>query len=266
MGSHSRLSLSPFLALQASPHTIAAVVVADDEYTPASDTLAQALAVVDSQRNDTIFTRACDAGIPILGFGATLPPTDLIVVSCFGRRLPAHLLAHPRVAALNLHPSHLPAFRGPAPVFWQRRAGLRTLGVTLHHMDATFDTGDIVSQVDVPLPDGSTGLDVNELLAAAGTHLLIDALDRGEFPRRPQTGVASYQGWPTRHDWHIPASWPALHAFNFMRTTESWGRLFVMPDNQFARTAIAWGSHPPAPPPGSMARVVSFGEGWVQVR
>jgi methionyl-tRNA formyltransferase len=43
---------------------------------------------------------------------------------------------------LNLHPSLLPAYRGPAPLFWMARQGETQAGVTLHFLDEGLDTGD----------------------------------------------------------------------------------------------------------------------------
>src|SRR4051794_39145094 len=48
---------------------------------------------------------------------------DLIVVYAFPMRLPNRLLRMPRLAAVNLHSSLLPAYRGPAPEFWVIRNG-----------------------------------------------------------------------------------------------------------------------------------------------
>ena len=50
------------------------------------------------------------------------------------------------VAALNLHGSMLPRYRGRAPVNWVLLHGEEQTGVTLHHMDAKPDHGDIVAQ------------------------------------------------------------------------------------------------------------------------
>ena len=71
---------------------------------------------------------------------------DVICVACFPRLLPVSILALPRLGALNLHPSLLPSYRGPAPLFWVFHDGLERAGVTLHVMDAGADTGPIVAQ------------------------------------------------------------------------------------------------------------------------
>jgi hypothetical protein len=44
---------------------------------------------------------------------------DVACVACFTRRIPPAVLNRPRLGFLNIHPSLLPAYRGPEPVFWQ---------------------------------------------------------------------------------------------------------------------------------------------------
>jgi methionyl-tRNA formyltransferase len=161
---------------------------------------------------------------------AALRP-DVALVACFSRRIPAVWLALPSHGFLNLHPSLLPAFRGPAPLFWTFRAGQNETGVTLHWMDDGLDTGDIALQAPVTLPDGISGAEADRLCAAVGAELMVEALAQlaaGSLPRRPQPPGGSYQGWPQAADFHIPATWPAQRAFNFMRGTAGWGRPYTI--------------------------------------
>ncbi|MEZ4640893.1 MAG: formyltransferase family protein [Caldilineaceae bacterium] len=52
---------------------------------------------------------------------------DVACVACFNRIFPADLLTLPH-GFLNLHPSLLPHYRGPDPIFWQLRDGVQTDG------------------------------------------------------------------------------------------------------------------------------------------
>ncbi len=71
---------------------------------------------------------------------------DFILVACWPYLIGAALLGAARKAALNLHPSLLPAYRGADPLGAQLAAGDENFGVTLHLLDARFDHGDIVAQ------------------------------------------------------------------------------------------------------------------------
>jgi methionyl-tRNA formyltransferase len=119
-----------------------------------------------------------------------LDGVDFVVAACFPRLLPPDWLAAPRFGCLNLHPSLLPAYRGPFPVEDQLAAGETQSGVTLHRMDATPDTGDILLQEAFPVPAGSTADSLTRLAAARGADLLIRYLSAPEkYPGRPQSGL-----------------------------------------------------------------------------
>lgn len=145
---------------------------------------------------------------------------DLIVVTCFNRLLPQSLVTNCR--SLNIHPSLLPEYRGPAPLFWIFHDGLEHAGVTIHLMDENADTGDIVAQEHVRLPDGIGYRDAEIALSEHAARLLLQVLGsmangalahtqqpRSSAPRAPN---------PSAGDLVIaPAEWTARRAFNFIR-------------------------------------------------
>lgn len=167
---------------------------------------------------------------PTLATLAGLEP-DLICVSCFSQRFPMTLLELPRLGCLNLHPSLLPEFRGPAPLFWTFRKGKTNTGVTVHFMDEGLDTGDIALQASLALPDGISGVEAERLFAARGGELLVEAvrvLEQRQLPRRPQPPGGSTYPWPAAADFRLDIRWPARRAFNFMRGTAGWGQPYVV--------------------------------------
>lgn len=153
---------------------------------------------------------------------------DVILVACFPYILPRNLLELPRLGCFNLHPSLLPAYRGPAPLFWQLRCGEERTGVTLHRMTEQVDAGDIVAQAAVALPNGLTGPEADALLAGRGARLVLETLPRlaeGALRPRPQReDDSSYFPWPAAGDFQVSTGWPARRAFNFIRGTAEWGR------------------------------------------
>ncbi len=161
---------------------------------------------------------------------AALQP-DVICVSCFPHRLPPAILNLPRLGCLNVHPSLLPRFRGPAPLFWALRTGETQTGVTVHFMDAQFDTGDVALQRPFPLPDGAAHPDIEAGLAALGGELLVAALQKlavGSLPRQPQPPGFSSDPWPRDADFGLDTAWSARRAFNFMRGTGNWERPYFV--------------------------------------
>jgi methionyl-tRNA formyltransferase len=223
--------------------------------------------------NDTIIARARTHAIPVWT-PSNLPATlgfELLIVACFPQ-LPQSLLQRAAIAALNMHPSRLPAYRGPAPLFWQLRDGLREIGVTLHYMTSRIDAGDIVAQTGVALPTGISGSAADELLAGAGAEMLLTAIRSGDYSGRPQHGAESHQSWPHADDWSVPTSWPVLRAFNFMRGAAQWGqpfKLMASPEALSARTATDFthGASRPGAVRASAAggHEVGFADGWLQV-
>ncbi|MEW6303175.1 MAG: formyltransferase family protein [Verrucomicrobiota bacterium] len=71
---------------------------------------------------------------------------DFIVVCCFDRILTERALQSACHAAINLHPSVLPAYRGVKPLENAIVHGERCTGATLHVMTAGIDEGDILLQ------------------------------------------------------------------------------------------------------------------------
>jgi methionyl-tRNA formyltransferase len=192
------------------------------------------LSIAGTGQVDTLGV-AWAAGVPVLALGdfaalqtlAALSQlaADVAVVACFAQRLPAAVLAVPRYGFLNIHPSLLPDYRGPTPVFWQLRDGAPA-GVTVHYMDEGLDAGDIVAQASLSLPDGITEAQAERQLMLAGVDLLREVLvdlARGVINRRPQPEGGSYFGFPDDGDFELSVTWPARRAYNFMRGTAARG-------------------------------------------
>ncbi len=99
-----------------------------------------------------------------------------VILSVWYRRLlGSDLLALPRVAALNLHGSLLPAYRGRAPVNWVLVNGERRTGVTLHHMACEADAGDIIAQQAIDIEPDDTAFTLYKRMVKIGVALLLDA-------------------------------------------------------------------------------------------
>lgn len=81
---------------------------------------------------------------------------DLVISIAFPRLIPAEILTIPKYGAYNMHPSPLPAGRGPNPIRLVYE-GAETIGATLHRTEAGFDTGAIMAQRERPLPEDLSG-------------------------------------------------------------------------------------------------------------
>jgi methionyl-tRNA formyltransferase len=139
---------------------------------------------------------------------------DFIFSFYYRNLIPTEVLRLARRAALNMHGSLLPRFRGRAPVNWAILKGMRETGVTLHHMVARADAGDIVDQQAVPiLGDDDARMVMTKITIAAEIVLVrnLAALAAGTAPRHPQNlSEGEYCGRRApedgRIDWRQPAS------------------------------------------------------------
>jgi UDP-hydrolysing UDP-N-acetyl-D-glucosamine 2-epimerase len=66
-----------------------------------------------------------------------------------------------KLSILNVHPSKLPAFRGPSPIQWQIKAGQNKIGATIHFVNEQIDEGKILAQEDFEIKDS---VSYNELI------------------------------------------------------------------------------------------------------
>ena len=76
---------------------------------------------------------------------------DVIVTAAYGLLLPANILTLPRLAAVNLHASLLPRWRGASPIEHALIHDDATTGVTLMAMTKQLDQGDILMQKELPI-------------------------------------------------------------------------------------------------------------------
>lgn len=114
---------------------------------------------------------------------------ELIVVAAYGRILPQDILDCPPLGCINVHSSLLPKYRGAAPINWAILNGDKETGVTIMHMAAALDAGDIISQVSTPIGPDETAPELTARLAVLGGELLVEtveALRNGTASRTPQ--------------------------------------------------------------------------------
>lgn len=138
---------------------------------------------------------------------------DVIVTAAWAGLLTRRSLAAARIAALNVHPSMLPRYRGAAPIERAMMAGEKSFGVTVMHLSRELDAGDIVLQEPVSVAPDLDGGQVSDLHARAGGGLLVRALDllaAGTAPRVPQdarnaTWAPKLTPEDERITWEMPA-------------------------------------------------------------
>jgi len=124
--------------------------------------------------------------------------------------------------ALNFHPSLLPRHRGNAPLIWAIVEGDRMTGLSVHHIDAGIDTGNVVVQRPLPLHENDTGYVLHpkmaKLVRATAGEIIRDLLAGKPIPPGlEQSGPASYHSARDPRVNHIEWSDPRERIRNIVR-------------------------------------------------
>jgi len=156
---------------------------------------------------------------------AALSP-DLLLVAAYGLILPQSVLDIPSLGAINVHASLLPEYRGAAPIQRAIMDGRPVTGITIMHMAAGLDTGDILLQRSRAIGIFDTAQTLHDELAEMGGKLLVDALakmDQGRLVRIPQDNAkATYAAKLSKEEGRIDWNQPVLSVHNRIRGLFPW--------------------------------------------
>ena len=103
---------------------------------------------------------------------------DLIITAAFGQFLPDKLLQAAKVAAVNVHGSLLPKYRGGAPVQYSVINGDAKTGISIIYMVKKMDAGDILAQKAIPITKDDDAGTMFDKLSLLGRDLLLETLPK----------------------------------------------------------------------------------------
>ncbi len=138
---------------------------------------------------------------------------DLMITAAYGQFLPTKLLNAARVAAINVHGSLLPKYRGGAPIQYAVMNGDAETGVSIMYMVKQMDAGDVLAQRRVPITAEDDAGTMFAKLSLIGRDLLMATLPKllaGEIEATPQDeskvvfspNISTAQEWI---DYRLPA-------------------------------------------------------------
>jgi phosphoribosylglycinamide formyltransferase-1 len=114
---------------------------------------------LEPEREEQLVTLLREAGV------------ELVVLAGFMRVLKKPMLeAFPR-RIINLHPSLLPKFAGREAWTQALAAGEKVTGCTVHYVDAGIDSGEIISQREVPILPNDTPATLHQRIQMAEREL-----------------------------------------------------------------------------------------------
>ena len=101
---------------------------------------------------------------------------DYLVVVAYGLILRQEVLDIPTIAAVNLHASLLPSFRGSSPMQYALMNGLKETGNTVMLMSKGMDEGDMLATNSIKIEDEDDLEAVHDKLSLSGAPLLAKTL------------------------------------------------------------------------------------------
>jgi phosphoribosylglycinamide formyltransferase-1 len=171
--------------------------------------------VISNNAGSRALERAASAGVPARHLSAATHPApdaldaavcqalvehavELVLLAGYMKKLGPQTLAAFRGRVVNTHPALLPKFGGQG--MYGRRvheavlaAGERISGVTVHVVDADYDTGPILAQAEVPVAPDDTVDSLAERVRARERRLVVEVLGdiaAGRLPLRPDVRPA----------------------------------------------------------------------------
>jgi len=103
---------------------------------------------------------------------------ELVVLAGYMQLVTPGFLAVFPDRVINVHPALLPAFQGIGAIQQGLDYGVKVFGVTVHFVDEDVDSGAIIFQRAVTLPDATTEREVHDALRPLEHELLCEAVRR----------------------------------------------------------------------------------------
>lgn len=179
-----------------------------------------------------VATAAQELGIPVLKL-ATLRDdaswaqfqaveATLCVVVAYGKLIPKRFLEAVPKGWINIHPSLLPRYRGPAPIQQAIIDGKSSTGVSIMLLDETEDTGPVIAQRPWTIaPLDATYAQCHDALAQMGADLLLESLpsylDGSLIPTAQDNTLATHSRKLTRIDGKLDPSKSVTDLANLIR-------------------------------------------------
>lgn len=150
----------------------------------------------------------------------------LLVVAAYGLILPQWMLDWPATAAVNVHASLLPRWRGASPIQQSILAGDAETGVSIMRMTRGLDAGPVYSRRATKIAAGEIAGELHDRLAQLGAALLIETLPgvlADTLPAEPQDeSRATYAARIAKGDAVLDWTRPALELERRVRAYNPW--------------------------------------------
>lgn len=147
---------------------------------------------------------------------------DYIFCVFYEQILKSGVLHAPKHGAINIHYAPLPRYRGRFSTMYGILNGDETTAVTIHWIDKGIDTGEIISQREVPILKTDTAKDLYMRCTVTGLDLFRDLLTKIGKGRKIKSykqdeSKATYTPHRLPNDGNIDWTWDNNRIYNFVR-------------------------------------------------
>ena len=146
---------------------------------------------------------------------------DIIVSINYLFLIEKDIIQHSKQLTFNIHGSLLPKYRGRTPHVWSIINNEKETGITAHVIDEGCDTGDIISQIKIPINEIETGAEILNKFKLEYYNLILGIfkqLNSGKLELIKQDEqLATYFGKRTPEDGRINWNWQKDRIKNWVR-------------------------------------------------
>ena len=168
---------------------------------------------------------------------------DIFVVAAYGLILPKGVREMPPMGCINVHASLLPKYRGASPIHAAILNGETETGITIMHMEAGIDTGDMIIKKSAAIGENERFPELHDRMAELGGELIIEALElfeNGTAPRIPQDeSLSCYAPMIQKQDGLINWNLTTREIINKIRALDPWPGCFT---NYQGQVIKIWGA------------------------
>ncbi|WP_144914286.1 formyltransferase family protein [Mucilaginibacter frigoritolerans] len=116
---------------------------------------------------------------------------DIVFFVGYGNIVKVDQFADVKYGVYNIHFGKLPEFRGPSPVFWQLKKGVKELSISIHHMTKKVDSGPVVWEYNISNHAHFTYDFVNHMFCELQVRGVIEILNTINMGRKLPENVQS---------------------------------------------------------------------------
>jgi len=161
---------------------------------------------------------------------------DLIVLADFGQIIPEAILKLPKIAAINIHPSLLPKYRGPSPIQTAILNDEKETGVSIIKMTPKIDEGSILFQEKIEIWPSDNTKSLKKRLGNLSLQMLINLLPKLQQGKieviHQDNSQATFTSKFTKADGEINWKKPVEKIERQIRALKSWPGTYTFIDHK----------------------------------